>query len=90
MAFHTSKMRKQKEIEEKIQTLLRRMEALDDHIIARTGNQSGKMKVSLNLARHVEIAKFQHTKHVQKQQKDICQRLKKIHKKLEKQKEKQG
>tara|TARA_B100001123_G_C15202901_1_gene984081 strand:- start:320 stop:529 length:210 start_codon:yes stop_codon:yes gene_type:complete len=39
---------------------------------------------------HVEIAKFQHTKHVQKQQKDICQRLKKIHKKLEKQKEKQG
>ena len=42
---------KRKEIEEKIKLLLQRMEALDDHIIARTGNQSGKMKVSLNLAR---------------------------------------
>ncbi len=52
MAFGTpSKIRKQKEIEEKIKLLLQRMEALDDHIIARTGNQSGKMKVSLNLAR---------------------------------------
>jgi len=51
MAFNTSKIRKQKEIEEKIKALLRRMEALDDHIIARTGNQSGRIKVSLDLAR---------------------------------------
>ncbi len=27
------------------------MEALDEHIIARTGNHSGKAKISLNLAR---------------------------------------
>ena len=51
MAFNTSKIRKQKEIEEKIEILLRRMEALDEHIIARTGNHSGKAKISLNLAR---------------------------------------
>lgn len=51
MAFNTSKMRKQKEIEEKIRTLLQRMESLDEHIIARTGNHSGKAKISLNLAR---------------------------------------
>ena len=52
MAFGTpTKLRKQKEIEEKIKTLLSRMEALDEHIIARTGNHSGKAKVSLNLAR---------------------------------------
>ena len=51
MAFGTSKMRKQKEVEEKIKLLLQRMEALDDHIIARTGNQSGRIKVSLYLAR---------------------------------------
>jgi len=52
MAFGTpSKLRKQKEIEEKIKTLLSRMEALDEHIIARTGNHSGRAKISLNLAR---------------------------------------
>ncbi len=51
MAFNTSRMRKQKEIEEKIKALLQRMEALDEHIIARTGNHSGKAKISLNLAR---------------------------------------
>ena len=51
MAFGTSKMRKQKEVEEKIKALLLRMEALDDHIIARTCNQSGRIKVSLDLAR---------------------------------------
>ena len=51
MAFHTSKMRKQKDIEEKIKALLQRMEALDEHIIARTGNHSGRAKISLNLAR---------------------------------------
>ena len=52
MAFGTpSNIRKQKEIEEKIQLLLERMNALDDHIIARTGEQSGKAKISLNLAR---------------------------------------
>ena len=51
MAFNTSKMKKQKEIEEKIRALLQRMEALDEHIIARTGNHSGKAKISLNLAR---------------------------------------
>ena len=51
MAFNTSKIRKQKEIEEKIQLLLERMNALDDHIIARTGSDAGRMKVSLNLAR---------------------------------------
>ena len=51
MAFNTSKIRKQKEIEEKINALLQRMEALDEHIIARTGNHSGKAKISLNLAR---------------------------------------
>ena len=27
------------------------MEALDDHIIARSGDQSGRVKVSMNLAR---------------------------------------
>ena len=32
--------------------------------------------------------KFEYTKHVQKQQKDICKRLKSIHKKIEKQKSK--
>jgi|TARA_R110000824_G_scaffold354016_1_gene541107 hypothetical protein len=53
MAFHTSKIRKQKEIEEKINALLQRMEALDEHIIARTGNHSGKTKINLNLARAV-------------------------------------
>ena len=52
MAFGTpTKLRKQKEIEEKIKTLLSRMEALDEHIIARTGNHSGRAKISLNLAR---------------------------------------
>ena len=52
MAFGTpSNIRKQKEIEEKIQLLLERMSALDDHIIARTGNEAGRTKVSLNLAR---------------------------------------
>jgi len=51
MAFNTSKMRKQKEIEEKINALLMRMEALDDHIIARSGETAGKVKVSMNLAR---------------------------------------
>ena len=51
MAFNTPKIRKQKEIEEKIQLLLQRMSALDEHIIARTGNHSGKAKISLNLAR---------------------------------------
>ena len=51
MAFNTSKIRKQKEIEEKIRALLTRMEALDDHIIARSGDQSGRVKVSMNLAR---------------------------------------
>ena len=51
MAFGTSKMKKQKEIEEKIKALLKRMEALDEHIIARTGNHSGRAKISLNLAR---------------------------------------
>jgi|TARA_R110000824_G_scaffold151709_1_gene322763 hypothetical protein len=51
MAFNTSKMKKQKEIEEKIQMLLQRLEALDDHIIARTGEESGRVKVSMNLAR---------------------------------------
>jgi len=52
MAFGTpTKIRKQKEIEEKIQLLLERMSALDDHIIARTGSDAGRMKVSLNLAR---------------------------------------
>jgi len=47
----TAKIRKQKDIEDKVALLLRRMEALDDHIIARTGEQSGKAKISLNLAR---------------------------------------
>ena len=51
MAFNTPKIRKQKEIEEKIQLLLERMSALDDHIIARTGSDAGRTKVSLNLAR---------------------------------------
>ena len=51
MAFNTPKIRKQKEIEEKIQLLLERMNALDDHIIARTGSEAGRTKVSLNLAR---------------------------------------
>ena len=52
MAFGTpSNIRKQKEIEEKIQLLLQRMSALDDHIIARTGSDAGRTKVSLNLAR---------------------------------------
>ena len=33
-------------------------------------------------------SKFKYTKHVQKQQRDICKRLKSIHKKIEKQKQK--
>ena len=50
MGFGTSNLRKQKEIEEKVQDLLRRLEALDDLIIAKTGNHAGKTKVSLDLA----------------------------------------
>jgi len=45
---------------------------------------------SKNHLAYIETAKFKHTKHVRKQQKDICERLKKIHKKLEKKKVKQG
>tara|TARA_R110002110_G_scaffold230176_2_gene445849 strand:- start:972 stop:1190 length:219 start_codon:yes stop_codon:yes gene_type:complete len=37
-----------------------------------------------------KTTKFKHTKHARKQQKNICERLKKIHKKLEKKKAKQG
>ena len=65
MAFRTPpNTRKQKEIEEKIQLLLERMDlyigrgrgkdvaaVLHDHIIARTGSEAGRTKVSLNLAR---------------------------------------
>ncbi len=50
MGFGTSNLRKQKEIEDKVQELLRRLEALDDLIIAKTGNHAGKTKVSLDLA----------------------------------------
>ena len=52
MGFGVSNLnlRKQKEIEDKIQELLRRLEALDDLIIAKTGDHAGKTKVSLNLA----------------------------------------
>lgn len=39
---------------------------------------------------YAKTTKFKHTKHVRKQQKDICERLKKIHKKLENKKVKQG
>ena len=53
MGFGTSNLRKQKEIEDKVQELLRRLEALDDHIIAKPGDSAGKTKVSLNLARAV-------------------------------------
>ena len=70
MAFNTSKIRKQKEIEEKIQLLLERMTALDDHIIARTGSEAGRTKVSLNLARAmVREQDFEATK-------DACAALK--------------
>lgn len=34
----------------------------------------------------IEAAKFKHTKHVRKQQKDICERLKKIKEHMEKRK----
>ena len=52
MAFGTpTSIRKQKEIEEKIQLLSQRMSALDDHIIARTGTDAGSTLISLNLAR---------------------------------------
>ena len=50
MGFGPSKLRKQKEIEDKVQELLRRLDALDDLIISKTGNHAGKTKVSLNLA----------------------------------------
>ena len=53
MGFNTSKVRKQKEIEEAVQILLQRMDSLDDHIIARTGSKAGSTKVSLNLARAI-------------------------------------
>jgi len=53
MGFGTSNLRKQKEIEDKVQELLRRLEALDDHIIAKSGDSAGRTKVSLNLARAV-------------------------------------
>jgi hypothetical protein len=45
---------------------------------------------SKNHLAYIETAKFKHTKHVRKQQKDICERLKKIHKKLENRKAKKG
>ena len=53
MGFGTPKLRKQKEIEEKIQELLRRLEALDDLIITKTGSHAGKTEVSLDLARAI-------------------------------------
>ena len=45
---------------------------------------------SKNHLARIETTKFKHTKHVREQQKDICERLKKIHKKLEKRKAKKG
>ncbi len=53
MGFGTSNLRKQKEIEDKIQELLRRLEALDDHIITKTGDRAGKTKVSMDIARAI-------------------------------------
>ena len=53
MGFGVSNLRKQKEIEDKIQELLRRLEALDDHIITKTGDRAGKTKVSMDIARAI-------------------------------------
>ena len=53
MGFGVSNLRKQKEIEDKIEELLRRLESLDDHIITKTGASAGKTKVSINLARAI-------------------------------------
>ena len=53
MGFGTSNLRKQKEIEEKIQVLLRRLESLDDLIIAKTGDRAGRTKVTLDLAQAI-------------------------------------
>tara|TARA_R100001509_G_scaffold9974_1_gene5389 strand:- start:39 stop:284 length:246 start_codon:yes stop_codon:yes gene_type:complete len=53
MGFGTSNLRKTKEIEEKIRELMRRLEALDDLIIAKTGQHAGKTEVELDLARAI-------------------------------------
>ena len=53
MGFGSNNLRKTKEIEEKVRELMRRLEALDDLIIAKTGQQAGKTEVPLDLARAI-------------------------------------
>jgi len=53
MGFGNNSLRKTKEIEEKVRELMRRLEALDDLIIAKTGRNAGQTEVPLDLARAI-------------------------------------